>query len=119
MSRCAVSAVCVVLASGGYPGPYAKGLPIEGLEQVSHLSDVAVFHAGTDLSDTGQIVTDGGRVLTVTALGADFAQARARAYAAVKNISFEHMHYRTDIGLRHAAHAVPAEGAEGKTGLGV
>ncbi len=96
------SAVCVVLASGGYPGAYAKGLPIDGLEQVSHLSDVAVFHAGTAQGENGQVLTDGGRVLGVTALGADFAQARARAYAAVKNISFEHMHYRTDIGAKEA-----------------
>ncbi len=94
-------AVCVVLASGGYPGPYAKGLPIEGLEQVGYLSDVAVFHAGTRLAADGETLTDGGRVLGVTALGADFAEARARAYAAVKNIQFEHMHYRTDIGNRH------------------
>jgi phosphoribosylamine--glycine ligase len=94
-------AVCVVLASGGYPGPYAKGLPIEGLEQVGYLSDVAVFHAGTKLDENGQVLTDGGRVLGVTALGADFAEARARAYAAVKNIHFDHMHFRTDIGNRN------------------
>ena len=95
------SAVCVVLASGGYPGPYPKGLPIEGLEQVAHLSDVAVFHAGTALNEAGQTVTDGGRVLGVTGLGDDFAQARARAYAAVKNIHFEGMHYRSDIGAKN------------------
>ena len=95
------SAVCVVLASGGYPGPYEKGLPIDGLEQVAHLSDVAVFHAGTVLNDDGQTLTDGGRVLGVTGLGDDFAQARARAYAAVKNIHFEGMHYRTDIGAKN------------------
>ncbi len=93
------SAVCVVLASGGYPGAYATGLPIEGLEQVSHLSDVVAFHAGTRFDDEGRVVTAGGRVLGVSALGDDFAQARARAYAAVKNISFDHMHIRTDIGL--------------------
>ncbi len=94
------SAVCVVLASGGYPGAYATGLPIEGLEQVSHLSDVVAFHAGTRFDDEGRVVTAGGRVLGVSALGDDFAQARARAYAAVKNISFDHMHFRTDIGSR-------------------
>jgi len=94
------SAVCVVLASGGYPGAYAVGLPIEGLEQVSHLSDVVAFHAGTRFDDEGRVVTAGGRVLGVSALGDDFAQARARAYAAVKNISFDHMHFRTDIGSR-------------------
>ena len=96
------SAVCVVLASGGYPGLYATGLPIEGLEQVAHLSDVAVFHAGTAWGEDGQVVTDGGRVLGVTGIGDDFAQARARAYAAVKNIHFEGVHYRTDIGAKHA-----------------
>ncbi len=94
------SAVCVVLASGGYPGAYAVGLPIEGLEQVAHLSDVVAFHAGTKFDDEGQVVTAGGRVLGVTALGDDFTQARARAYAAVKSLSFDHMHYRTDIGHR-------------------
>lgn len=94
----AQSAVCVVVASGGYPGAYASGLPIEGLEQVAHLSDVVVFHAGTALLDE-QIVTNGGRVLGVTGIGDDFAQARARAYAAVKNIHFDHMHFRSDIGL--------------------
>ena len=94
------SGVCVVLASGGYPNAYPTGLPIEGLEQVSHLSDVVAFHAGTKFDDAGNVVTAGGRVLGVTALGDDFTQARARAYAAVKNISFDHMHYRTDIGHR-------------------
>lgn len=99
----AQSAVCVTLASGGYPGPYSIGLPIDGLDQVSHLSDVVVFHAGTKFDDEGQVLTAGGRVLTVTGMGSEFSQARARAYAAVRNISFEHMHYRTDIGLRPGA----------------
>ncbi len=94
------SGVCVVLASGGYPNAYPTGLPIDGLEQVAHLSDVVAFHAGTQFNAEGQVVTAGGRVLGVTALGDDFTQARARAYAAVKNISFDHMHYRTDIGHR-------------------
>ena len=94
------SAVCVVLASGGYPGAYATGLPISGLADVAHLSDVAVFHAGTKAGEDGQTVTAGGRVLGVTGLGADFAQARARAYAAVRNIHFDHMHFRTDIGAK-------------------
>ena len=96
----AQSGVCVVLASGGYPNAYPTGLPIEGLEQVAHLSDVVAFHAGTRFNAEGQVVTAGGRVLGITALGDDFTQARARAYAAVKNISFDHMHYRTDIGHR-------------------
>jgi phosphoribosylamine--glycine ligase len=94
------SGVCVVLASGGYPHAYPTGLPIEGLEQVAHLSDVVAFHAGTKFDAEGHVVTCGGRVLGVTAWGDDFTQARARAYAAVKNISFDHMHYRTDIGHR-------------------
>jgi len=94
------SGVCIVLASGGYPNAYPTGLPIEGLEQVSHLSDVVAFHAGTKFDDAGNVVTAGGRVLSVTAIGDDFTQARARAYAAVKNLSFDHMHYRTDIGHR-------------------
>jgi phosphoribosylamine--glycine ligase len=96
------NAVCVVLAAGGYPGPYAKGVDIDGLDQVSHLSDVTVFHAGTALNEDGQTMTAGGRVLGVTALGDDFEQARARAYAAVKNIHFDGMQYRTDIGAKHA-----------------
>ena len=96
----AQSGVCVVLASGGYPNAYPTGLPVAGLEQVAHLSDVVAFHAGTQFSEDGEVVTSGGRVLGVTALGDDFTQARARAYAAVKNISFDHMHYRTDIGHR-------------------
>ena len=94
------SGICVVLASGGYPNAYPTGLPIDGLEQVAHLSDVVAFHAGTRFDDEGRVVTSGGRVLGVTAVGDDFTQARARAYAAVKNISFDHMHYRTDVGYR-------------------
>ena len=94
------SGVCVVLASGGYPNAYPTGLPVAGLEQVAHLSDVVAFHAGTQFDAAGRVVTNGGRVLGVTALGDDFTQARARAYAAVKNLSFDHMHYRTDIGHR-------------------
>ncbi len=94
------SAVCVVLASGGYPGAYATGLPVDGLEQVAHLSDVVAFHAGTRFGDDHEVLTAGGRVLGLTAWGDDFAQARARAYAAVKNITFDHMHFRTDIGHR-------------------
>ena len=96
----AQSAVCVVLASGGYPGAYATGLPIDGLEQVAHLSDVVAFHAGTAFDAEGRVVTAGGRVLGVTGLGDDFMQARARAYAAAKNLSFDHMHYHGDIGHR-------------------
>lgn len=88
------AAVCVVIASGGYPGPYAKGLPITGLEN----SDVArVFHAGTALKD-GKIVTNGGRVLGVTALGNDLRSARANAYRVAEKVKFEGSFYRRDIG---------------------
>lgn len=88
--------VCVVMASGGYPGPYEKGKVIEGLEQAAELDDVVVFHAGTASLD-GQIVTAGGRVLGVTALGADIAQAKSRAYEAVSRIDFEGAYFRRDI----------------------
>ncbi|UUZ81645.1 phosphoribosylamine--glycine ligase [Paenibacillus sp. P26] len=87
------AAVCVILASEGYPGPYPKGLPIEGLDAVQ---DSIVFHAGTAKKD-GAIVTNGGRVLGVTALGKDIAEARAKAYADADRIRFQGKHYRTDI----------------------
>lgn len=87
------AAVCVVLASGGYPASYPKGLPIDGLDQVS---DALVFHAGTAVKD-GQVVTNGGRVLGVVGLGANIAKARAKAYAEADKIRFDGKHYRTDI----------------------
>ena len=90
-------AVCIVLASGGYPGPIEKGKVISGLEHASYDPDVVVFHAGTALKN-GQIVTNGGRVLGVTALGATFEEARKKAYAAADKISFEGMQLRRDIG---------------------
>lgn len=90
------AAVCVVMASGGYPGDYEKGKPISGLDQFSNSADVTVFHAGTKL-DGGNIVTAGGRVLGVTALGADLRAAQARAYEAVRKIHFDGAQYRTDI----------------------
>jgi phosphoribosylamine--glycine ligase len=92
-------AVSVVLASGGYPGDYEKGKPISGLETAGAMPDVTVFHAGTKKVDD-QIVTNGGRVLNVTALGDTFAQAIDRAYAAVGAISWEGMTYRRDIAAR-------------------
>jgi phosphoribosylamine--glycine ligase len=92
--------VAVVMASAGYPGSYDNGYVIEGLGQVSHLSDVVLFHAGTARRDDGEIVTQGGRVLTVTGIGTDFPQARARAYAAVRALSFDGAQYRTDIGYQ-------------------
>ena len=88
--------VSVVLASGGYPGDYATGLPISGLEEARPLREVFVFHAGTRARD-GRVLTSGGRVLAVSALGASFAEARDRAYEACSRISFEGMHYRKDI----------------------
>jgi phosphoribosylamine---glycine ligase len=90
-------AVCVVLCSGGYPGKYETGKPISGLADAGRLPGVKVFHAGTKLDDRNRVVTDGGRVLGVTALGDDLAAAKARAYEAVKLIQFAGMHYRTDI----------------------
>ena len=91
--------VCVVMASGGYPGNYAKGKPIRGLDDVAKLPDVKVFHAGTALKD-GQIVTNGGRVLGVTALGKDLKSAQAAAYAAVGKIHFDGAHFRRDIAAK-------------------
>ena len=92
-------AVCVVMASGGYPGEYEKGKEITGLEAASRLEDVVVFHAGTRAED-GKIYTSGGRVLGVTALGADVTEARDRAYEAVRAIHFHRAHWRTDIGAK-------------------
>jgi phosphoribosylamine--glycine ligase len=91
------AAVCVILASAGYPGSYAKGLPIEGLEEAER--EALVFHAGTAERD-GKIVTDGGRVLGVVGRGADITEARERAYAAAAKIRFEGKHCRTDIAAR-------------------
>lgn len=96
------ASVCVVMASGGYPGAYKKGLPIEGLEQAAALPHTKIFHAGTALRD-GQAVTNGGRVLGVTALGAGLREARGRAYEAVARIQFAEAHCRRDI----AAQALP------------
>jgi len=94
--------VCVVLASGGYPGRYPKGLPISGLDAAGEMEDVMVFHAGT-AEKGGKIVTNGGRVLGVTALGDDIRGAIDRAYQAVGKITFDGMHYRKDIGARALA----------------
>ncbi len=89
------AAVCVILASGGYPGSYASGKRISGLEK----SEVTIFHAGTK-RDREDIVTAGGRVLGVTALAPDLAEAKARAYAAVAGIHFEGMQFRSDIAAK-------------------
>jgi phosphoribosylamine--glycine ligase len=93
------SAVCVVMASGGYPGNYEKGCEIAGLEKAASHKDVMVFHSGTAARNE-KIVTDGGRVLGVTGLGPVVAAAIDNAYAAVRDISFEGAHYRRDIGAR-------------------
>ena len=92
-------ALCVVMAAAGYPGAHDKGKPITGLRAAARLKDVVVFHAGTALAG-GKVVTNGGRVLGVTALGTDIAEAIARAYRAVEKIHWDGMHYRTDIGRR-------------------
>jgi phosphoribosylamine--glycine ligase len=91
--------VGVVLASGGYPGPFAVGRRIRGLDDVTGMEGVEVFHAGTAIRD-GTVVTSGGRVLTVTALGGDLDAARRRAYEACSRISFDGMVLRTDIAAR-------------------
>ncbi len=102
-------AVCVVLASRGYPGPYDKGLVIDGLEQAADLPDVQIFHAGTR-ADRDLVVTDGGRVLGVTALGDTLADAQKKAYQAVACIRFTGMHYRKDIGAKALEEGMRDEG---------
>lgn len=93
-------AVCVVLASGGYPGSYEKGKVITGIDEAEKLPDVTVFHAGTKIDDAQRLVTAGGRVLNVVALGDTFEDARKRAYEACDLIDFEGKQYRRDIGER-------------------
>jgi phosphoribosylamine--glycine ligase len=92
----AMASVCVVMASGGYPGAYAKGKPISGLNEANRLPNTKVFHAGTARAGD-EIVTTGGRVLGVTAWAKDLASARAAAYAAVDKIQFEGAQFRHDI----------------------
>lgn len=97
--------VCVVIASGGYPGNYARGLEIKGLDEVRKVSDVIVFHAGTKRgrrANNGHnlFITNGGRVLNVTALGNDMPGAIDTCYEAVRKINFDKMHYRIDIAFK-------------------
>ncbi len=92
------AAVCVVLASEGYPVAYEKGFVIEGLENFDEKDGYYCFHAGSKLNDANQIVTNGGRVLGITAKGADLKEARANAYEATKWVSFENKYMRNDIG---------------------
>ncbi len=93
------AAVCVVMASGGYPGPYEKGRVIRGLDEAAAIPDLLVFHAGTAFLK-GEVVNVGGRVLGVTGLGATVRDAIDRAYQGVKAISWEGAHYRADIGKK-------------------
>jgi len=91
--------VCVVMAAGGYPGDYKKGMEIKGLDELAGLRDVMVFHAGTRRDDS-KVLSDGGRVLGVTALGSDIENAIKRSYDAASRINFEGAHYRRDIGAK-------------------
>jgi phosphoribosylamine--glycine ligase len=91
------ASLCVVMASGGYPGKYASGAEIHGLDEAATMRDVTVFHAGTG-RERNNYYTSSGRVLGVTASGTDLADARRKAYSAVKAIHFQDAHYRTDIG---------------------
>ncbi|MBN1931499.1 MAG: phosphoribosylamine--glycine ligase [Desulfobacterales bacterium] len=93
------ASVCVVMASGGYPGSYNKGMPISGLEKVRQMQDVVVFHAGTAKKDLN-IVANGGRVLGVTALGDSIKEAISNAYKAVSQITWQDVYYRSDIGKK-------------------
>jgi phosphoribosylamine--glycine ligase len=97
-------ALCVVATSRGYPGKYPTGVPISGIEKADSIPDVKVFQAGTR-ADGKTVVTDGGRVLGVTALGTTTAEAQRRAYQAISHIHFDGMHYRKDIGWRAVAAA--------------
>lgn len=90
-------ACCIVAASGGYPGSYEKGKTITGIDKAEVLDDIAVFHAGTAVKNN-QLMTNGGRVLGVTAVADDLQSALNKVYAAIKLIDFDGMHYRTDIG---------------------
>lgn len=93
------ASVCVVLASRGYPGKYEKGKVIDGIDKLKGLNDLYVFHAGTGFNN-GDLVTSGGRVLGVTALGKDIKEARDKVYNAIKEIHFDGMHFRKDIALK-------------------
>lgn len=93
------AAVCVVMASKGYPGSYKKGIPISGLKDIKRMKNVVVFHAGTDKKDK-KIVTNGGRVLGVTALGNSVKKAISRAYMAASRITWDGVYYRKDIGQK-------------------
>lgn len=91
------AAVCVVIASKGYPASFEKGKMINGLDAFKDRDDIAIFHAGTSINRNGEFITSGGRVLGVTALGKDIRAAKEKTYRAVDKIHFEGMHYRKDI----------------------
>ena len=94
------SSVCVVAASGGYPGEFEKGKSISGLEQAASIAGTVIFHSGTERDKQGGFITSGGRVLGVTARAESVSQARARAYEAITHIKFEGVHFRNDIAGR-------------------
>ena len=94
------SCACVVMASGGYPESYPKGIEMNGFDEKGQVDGCFVYHAGTKLSDDGKFLTNGGRVIGVTAKGSDLQNALDNAYCGVKKISFEGAHYRNDIGQR-------------------
>ena len=96
------AAACVILASGGYPVSYEKGKPISGLTdgQLAGEENITVYHSGTAIQEDGTLVTNGGRVLGVTAIGPRLTNALSHAYEAAEKISFEKLHKRSDIGLR-------------------
>ncbi|MGA1822400.1 MAG: phosphoribosylamine--glycine ligase [Thermoplasmatota archaeon] len=98
------AAVCVVLASGGYPGSYEKGKPITGIGKAEEMENLIVFHAGTKRDDNGEILTNGGRVLGVTAMDVSISDTIRKAYKAVRKIKFDEVHYRRDIGKKAAYH---------------
>jgi phosphoribosylamine--glycine ligase len=104
-------AVCVVIAARGYPGEVETGTEVRGLDALEKEKDVSVFHAATARRD-GRLVTVGGRVLGVTAMGTNLEQAIDHAYAAVGRITFDGMHYRRDIGRKALARLHPPR-AEG------
>ena len=94
------SCACVVMASGGYPESYPKGIEMNGFDEKGQAEGCFVYHAGTKLSDDGKFLTNGGRVIGVTAKGDTLPEALSTAYAGVDKISFEGAHYRKDIGQR-------------------
>jgi phosphoribosylamine--glycine ligase len=94
--------VGIVIASAGYPGPYRTGLPITGLDAAAE--DALVFHAGTERTPQGELVTHGGRVLTVVGIGTSIPEAQLQAYAAAEQVHFEGAFYRHDIGARDRIH---------------